>query len=122
MNVHPDLVRVVRTALIHSTIDFKVTEGYRSLSKQKEMVKKGYSKTMNSRHLTGHAVDLVPLADIDKDGDIELTWLEMYFLPIRDAMYKAREEHGVAVDWGYDLWKWDMPHWQLNWLRYPKGE
>ena len=119
--VHPDLVKCVNraTELIEGNNSFQVTEGVRTLEKQKMLVRQGYSKTMNSRHLTGHAVDLVPLADIDKDGDVELTWLEEYFAPTVKAMKAAIKEFNIEVEWGYDLWGWDMPHWQLNRKKYP---
>ena len=65
--VHPDLVRVVKTAIKLSDIDFTVTDGLRTISEQAELVKRGASKTMRSNHLKqletgyGHAVDLVGL-------------------------------------------------------------
>ncbi len=43
--VHPDLVKVVERAIEISTVDFAVLEGFAS-------------QTLNSRHITGHAVDL----------------------------------------------------------------
>ena len=58
--VHPDLVRVVRR-LIDEGVQFKVIEGVRSLERQRALFAAGKSKTMNSRHLTGHAVDLAPV-------------------------------------------------------------
>jgi peptidoglycan L-alanyl-D-glutamate endopeptidase CwlK len=124
IGVHPDLVKVVTLAAdyIEQGHVFVVFEGLRSLEQQKAMVKLGHSKTLNSRHLTGHAVDLVPVADIDHDGDVEVTWLEQFFKPIHDAMDRARKELNIEVDNGFDLWGWDMPHWQLNWKKYPKGK
>lgn len=59
--VHPDLVKVVKRAIQISEVDFTVTEGLRDIERQRELVKSGASKTMNSRHLTGHAVDLIAL-------------------------------------------------------------
>lgn len=59
--VHPDLVRIVKTAASISDLDFTVLEGLRTVERQKELVKQGASKTMKSRHLTGHAVDLAPM-------------------------------------------------------------
>lgn len=61
--VHQDLVRVVRLAITFSEYDFVVIEGIRSLARQKALIKEGKSKTLNSRHLTGHAVDIVPLVN-----------------------------------------------------------
>ena len=59
--VHPDLVKVVEKAITLTEIDFRVTEGLRSKTRQIELVNKGASKTLNSRHITGHAVDVVAL-------------------------------------------------------------
>jgi len=58
--IHPDLRRVMDRALQESPIDFTVIEGLRTEARQRELVAKGASKTMNSRHITGHAVDLMP--------------------------------------------------------------
>ena len=57
--VHPDLVRVIRLALRYSLVPFSVSEGLRSMARQREMVRAGSSQTLRSRHLTGHAVDVV---------------------------------------------------------------
>ena len=59
--VNIDLVSVVHRALELSDIDFAVTEGLRTKERQAELVKAGASKTMNSRHITGHAVDLAAI-------------------------------------------------------------
>jgi peptidoglycan L-alanyl-D-glutamate endopeptidase CwlK len=56
--VHPDLVAVVHRAISRTEVDFAVLEGLRTEARQRQLVKAGASKTMNSRHLTGHAVDL----------------------------------------------------------------
>ena len=55
--VHEDLVRVVKRALEITEVDFMVLEGLRSVTRQAELVKSGASTTMNSRHLSGKAVD-----------------------------------------------------------------
>jgi peptidoglycan L-alanyl-D-glutamate endopeptidase CwlK len=110
--VHPDLVSVVKRAIEITEQDFSVLEGLRSLEQQRINVEKGVSKTMNSRHLTGHAVDLIPYP---------VSWDWEYFYPIADAMKQAAEELGVDIEWGGD-WKSfpDGPHFQLPWSEYPK--
>ena len=123
--VHPDLVKVLKRAIQITDIDFKVTEGLRTVERQKELVKKGASKTMNSRHLTGHAVDIVPL--FDKDGDGKISSAEMYDWPAYHRLAKvvkqAAKDVGVTVEWGGD-WKSfkDGPHWQLPFSKYPKNQ
>ncbi len=126
--VHPDLVRVMNRALVIAPFDFRITEGLRSIERQRELVRIGASKTLNSRHLKarngfGHAVDLVPLVDLDKDGKIETE--EMYAWPLYHKLAPAIKEaarlEGVPIEWGGD-WKTfkDGPHWQLPFASYPK--
>lgn len=92
--VDADLQRVVKRALELSTVDFMVIEGVRSVARQKELVRTGASKTMNSRHITGDAVDLVPVID----GQVRWDWPAFY--PIAEAMRAAAQELGVKVRWG----------------------
>lgn len=110
--VHPDLVAVVERAIEISEQDFSVIEGMRSVKRQKQLLADGKSTTMNSRHLTGHAVDLAPYP---------MSWDWKYFYPIADAMKQAAEELDVKIVWGGD-WKSfpDGPHFQLDWGAYPK--
>lgn len=112
--VHPDLVKVVKRAIEITKQDFTVIEGLRSLSRQKELVAKGASRTMNSRHLTGHAVDIVPWVD----GTISWDW--KFYSEIRSAMMTAAAELGVAIEWGGNWTSFkDGPHWQLPHAQYP---
>lgn len=106
--VHPDLVRVVKKAIQITKIDFTVLEGRRTRRRQAYLVKRGASKTMNSRHITGHAVDIAPWVK----GKISWDW--KYYYPIADAMKAAAKELGIPVEWGGD-WRTfkDGPHWQL---------
>lgn len=114
--IHADLQKVVNRAIQITAVDFTVGEGMRTLARQKELVAKGASKTMNSRHLTGHAVDLISL---DKNG--EVTWDWKYYYPVAEAMKQAAKEVGVAVEWGGDWTSFkDGPHYQLPWSTYPK--
>lgn len=109
--VHPDLVAVVKRAIEITEQDFSVIEGLRSLERQEELFDKGATTTMNSRHLTGHAVDIAPYP---------LSWDWEYFYPIADAMKDAAQELRIDLEWGGD-WKSfkDGPHWQLSWKSYP---
>lgn len=92
--VNPNLVKVVKRAIEISPVDFAVIEGVRTKARQAELVKKGASKTMNSRHLTGHAVDIVPYVD----GKISWNFDDYY--PLARAMAQASTELGVTVRWG----------------------
>ena len=109
--VHPDLVRVITRASGYD--EFIVTEGVRTVDRQREMVKRGASQTMNSRHLTGHAVDLAALVA----GKVDWAW------PLYDnlgaAVKRAAVEEQVAITWGGDWRMRDGPHFELDWKKYP---
>ena len=91
--VHPDLIRVVRRAAEGGAM-FRVTEGMRTPERQAELVAKGASQTMNSHHLTGHAIDIAPLAD----GVVSWNWT--HFFPLADAVADAARAEGVTLIWG----------------------
>lgn len=112
--VHPDLVRVVRRAIEITTVDFAVLEGRRSHEKQQQLMAAGASQTLNSRHLTGHAVDLGAIVA----GDVRWDW--PLYNRIASAMKAAAAELGVPLEWGGD-WTTlkDGPHFQLPWKEYP---
>jgi peptidoglycan LD-endopeptidase CwlK len=120
--IHPDLRRVMDRALQDSPHDFVVTEGLRTLDRQRELVRIGASKTLNSRHLTGHAVDLYAWVDLDRDGRV--TFQEMahprLLTAIADAIKAAAQAEGVPIVWGGDWPKFvDMPHFELDRRTYP---
>jgi len=88
LGVHPDLVNCVMLAIQYTDQDFLVLEGVRSKRRQQRLVAEGKSKTMHSRHLTGHAVDLAPYP---------ISWDWDKFYPIADAMIRASKgSPGVA--------------------------
>lgn len=116
IGLHPDLVKIVERAIEITDIDFSVGEGLRSITRQKELYQQGATTTMNSRHLTGHAVDLIAL---DEDGKVSWNWKYYHLLAV--AMKQAAKDVGVSIEWGGD-WKTfkDGPHYQLPWSKYPK--
>ncbi len=113
--VHQDLVRVVRLAITFSEYDFVVIEGIRSLARQKALIKEGKSKTLNSRHLTGHAVDIVPLVN----GAIP--WQDWSaFEAVSKVMKQAAQQLGISINWGGDWVSFrDGPHYELCREVYP---
>jgi peptidoglycan L-alanyl-D-glutamate endopeptidase CwlK len=113
--VHPDLVAVVERAIELTKVDFTVLEGMRTLDRQKKLVEKGASTTLNSRHLTGHAVDLGAYVD----GEVRWDW--PLYHKIAEAMKQAALELKVDMDWGGD-WKSfpDGPHYELSWKTYTR--
>lgn len=115
--IHPDLRRVIDRALQDSPLDFVVIEGLRSEERQRQMVASGASRTMNSRHLTGHAVDLMPIGPNGPAFDWPL------YDKLGPAVKEAAEKEGVALDWGGD-WKSfrDGPHFELDRASYPQTD
>lgn len=105
--VHPALVMVVEEAIKRTTVDFVVTEGLRSLARQRLLRQAGASQILNSRHLTGHAVDLAAWVD-------EVRWDWPLYNHIAAAMKSAAADLGVPIVWGGD-WKFrDGPHFELD--------
>lgn len=92
--VKPELVDVVKRAIELTTVDFGVTEGVRTVERQKELVEKGASQTMKSKHITGDAVDL--MAYIGGKGCWELNVYD----EVADAMKAAAKELDVKIKWG----------------------
>lgn len=119
VGVHPDLVKVVKRAIEITECDFTITEGLRTKERQAQLFKEKKTTTMNSRHLTGHAVDLAAWIIVDKKGTISWDW--KYYYIIEKAMKQAAKELEVPIEWGGD-WKSfkDAPHWQLPFKPYPK--
>jgi peptidoglycan L-alanyl-D-glutamate endopeptidase CwlK len=93
--VHPDLMRVVRRAAEGGAM-FRVPldGGRRTPERQAELMRAGKTQTLNSRHLTGHAVDLAPLVGTD------VSWDWKHFYPMADAIAHAARAEGVPIIWG----------------------
>ena len=112
--VHPALKKVLYRAIELTDVDFSIIEGVRTLERQKQLVASGASKTLNSRHLSGHAVDIAPYVE----GEIRWDW--PLYHRLAKVMKTAAKEIGVPVQWGGDWIRFkDGPHWQLPWGKYP---
>lgn len=114
--VHPDLVRVMARARALSPLEFVVIEGLRTTERQRQLVASGASKTLNSRHLTGHAVDIVPRDPAT--GKLVFDW--PLYHRLAPAVKAAAQELSVPIVWGGD-WRTfrDGPHFELDRGRYP---
>lgn len=117
--VHPDLKRVIERAA--RSADFIVTDGVRSRERQRELFKAGKSKTMNSRHLNGHAIDFVA-----REGKTGVSYAMADMTRIAKVIKRAALAEGVPIEWGAsakyggDFGKFnDSPHIQLPWRYYP---
>lgn len=123
--VHPDLVAVVHLAIRLTAQDFAVICGLRTLEQEKVFVADGRSKTLNSRHIPGLAVDLV--AYTIGNG---ISWAVPLFFKIEAAMLQAAKLLSVDVQWGAD-WNQngdtqdetfrDYDHFQLHPKFYPNN-
>lgn len=112
--VHTDLARMVQRAIQITEVDFTVIEGLRTMERQRQLVKQGASQTLNSRHLTGHAVDLAAWVN----GTISWEW--PHYREIARAMKQAAQELNIPIEWGGDWVTFkDGPHFQLPWEQYP---
>ena len=97
--VHPDLVKVVKTAITLTKADFTVHCGLRTAAEQARLVASGASQTLDGKHLRqqdgyGHAVDLVPYVN----GKLEWSWPECF--QIAAAVRDAAAQHNVRIKWG----------------------
>lgn len=128
--VHPDLVRVVKKAAALSDLDFTVLEGLRTVDRQKQLMKQGATRTMNSRHITGHAVDLGAMIG----GTVRWDWA--LYIKLAEVMRSASISENVPIRWG-GTWKLlsdikgpitakvlsrsfpDGPHYELHRAAYP---
>ena len=124
--LHPDMKRVMYRAIEISPIDMTVLEVGRTQERQQTLLKKGRSRTLNSRHLlkvpknapelgkVSHAIDVAPF----QRGKVVWDWQPYYI--IAKAIKQAAAELEVPIEWGGD-WKSikDGPHWQLPWREYP---
>lgn len=119
IGVHPDLVKVVQDCAKNGTMPFSfgVSEGLRTLAQQQIDVAAGKSQTLKSRHLDGHAVDLVVLVN----GAAVWAWPP--YSVLAEQMKAAAARCNVPIEWGGD-WTTlkDGPHFQLPIEQYPSAE
>jgi peptidoglycan LD-endopeptidase CwlK len=99
--VNPQLIAVVKRAIELTTVDFGVTEGVRSEETQRKYVDAGKSQTMNSKHITGDAVDLVAYIGSSVAWELNL------YDNIADAIKQAAIELDVSIKWGA---AWNVPN------------
>ena len=111
VGLYPDLSFMVTETIKITPQDFMAFDGVRSSTQQRKLVNKGASKTMDSYHLYGLAVDLVPYINGQPRWEVGPCKV------IAKAAKSVIKTHGLAIDWGYDLWGWDMPHYQLTGMK-----
>lgn len=117
--VHPDLVRVIRAAHAATEgrtdrLSFVVIEGLRTKKRQAELVAAGASRTMDGRHITGHAVDI--MATVAGKG----RWDWPLYATLGELVKAEAARLGVPITWGGDWPRLrDGPHFELSRKAYP---
>ena len=104
--VDDDMVRVVKKAIELTKVDFGVICGLRTVEEQEELVAKGASQTMKSKHIDGLAVDLMAYLGGRASWELNL------YDDIADAMKEAAKLENVGIRWGAawhidDIRSWD---------------
>ncbi|MEI6225609.1 MAG: M15 family metallopeptidase [Deltaproteobacteria bacterium] len=111
--VHPDLVAVILRAS-EGGVPFVVTEGLRSPDRQEMLVAAGKSRTLNSRHLHGLAVDLAVKTAAG------VSWVRDDYKMLAMTIRAAAVELGIPVLWGGEfVGFFDGCHWELQRSYYP---
>lgn len=115
--VHSDLVRVMRRTLtlLPADLDMRVIEGLRTRTRQAQLLRQGATRTMNSRHITGHAVDVTPLINGSIPLDKRKQWDFNQFKRLSVYVKQAARLENVPIVWGGDWVGFrDGPHFELN--------
>lgn len=126
--VHPKLVATVFDVMDMQVMDFSVKEGVRTVERQRDLVARRVSWTMQSKHLVqsdgyGHAVDLYP-SPIDMQAVIKGNAKEIIrFGVLAGMMFAAARERGIIIRWGGDFnmdgrtmdnRSFDAPHMEIH--------
>lgn len=103
------LTAIVIECAARCPFPFNVSEGLRTVEKQREYVRAGKSRTMKSKHLTGQAVDLYPLTMNRKAVD----WSR--FEEMADLMFQVASDLNTGIVWGGN-WRTfiDKSHFELK--------
>ena len=88
------LQAVIKMAITMTKTDFGVVQGMRTIEQQKELVAKGASQTMKSKHLQGKAFDI--MAFINGRASWELSVYD----DLADAIKEAAIQLNVPICWG----------------------
>jgi peptidoglycan L-alanyl-D-glutamate endopeptidase CwlK len=98
--VNNKLHSVVTTAIGLTNVDFGVTCGLRTEKEQEDLVARGASQSLKSKHLTGDAVDVVAYIGS------RISWELNLYDDIADAFKEAAVREGVGIKWGAC---WNIP-------------
>lgn len=104
-SVNKYLKGIMYDLLSHSPHDFAITEGLRTLEKQKKLLSENKTKTLQSKHLDGLAVDIVALPN----GKV--SWEPQHYVEIANALndvLRLSNNQKYLVRWG-GAWNCYMP-------------
>lgn len=106
--VVPELQEIMRQSIAiaeEKGMTVQITEGVRTLAQQREYVAQGKSKTMNSYHLSGKAVDVF----------VNKAWIFSDYKAFADIVKNVAKSLDYKITWGGD-WKTfkDGPHFQIE--------
>ena len=111
---HPDIRLVMSEAAKECPVAIEISEVLRTQARQAELVKAGASRTMDSRHLTGHAADFY----VTVAGKVRWDW--PLYATAGAHIKKVASSLDIKIVWGGD-WKTfkDGPHIELDRRFYP---
>ena len=98
------LQEVVKMAITLSKTDFGVIQGLRTKKQQEELVAKGASQTMRSKHLEGKAFDIMAYVNGRASWELQL------YDDLADAIKEAATVIGVPICWGAAWGTPEMPY------------
>ena len=104
--VKNELHSEVTTAIGLTNVDFGVTCGLRDLKTQEDLVARGASQSLKSKHLTGDAVDVVAYIGS------RISWELNLYDDIADAFKEASVREGVGIRWGASWHIPDLRDWE----------
>ena len=85
-----------------------IIDTLRTPEEQRANIEKGVSWTLNSKHLTGNAIDICPYSQYDLHGPDKLAWDSGD--PVWQAVGKVGESLGLR--WGGRWQQKDMGHFE----------
>ena len=131
-DINPILIKILEEAIKDSPYDFGIPRdgGFRTYRRQEELYARGRTTeqliekgitdlegrpdksritwTLKSYHMTGNAFDIYCYFDGRASWDMK------YLEPIARHLIKVASDYGIILSWGYDLWKKDGAHFQIN--------
>lgn len=107
VGLNKNLVALVHRVALVAPVPFLVVEGLRTKQRQRELFAAKKTKTLNSKHIIGRAVDVVPIVD----GALSWKWDD--FMPLVECAKRCASDMSLPMTFGYD-WGWDAPHWEMK--------